>query len=588
MRFKIRGKREFILLTVIMFFMILVLSNYVMAQQDPWVVKFSNSGVNPIEPYTGIANDVVSIPIYIEEIGGLLSWHFVLSFDPNLVTFLGIDPAGYSGMYYTTLPLVDAIGQAYDPGAGEVGGVQVGGILNDLANPPPVSGEGLLCNAVFRIDGDTPGACQIRLWANTDPTNLIRIGGVPAVLYALNTIHVLIMENYAVIDPNAGILAIPLTISDCTDLDSFLLTVMYDTNILSLQDVVSGNVGNYTMEYSELPPGSINIGAFENGPCSGSGELLRMVFQVEALGVSFINISYPIDPLNPLGALSPISGSVSTESFIDRDGDSWTPEAGDCNDDDNTVYPGAAELCNGIDDDCDALTPDGDSEAWFGTACDGQDTDLCSEGQYQCIDGNQICSDNTDDTIEVCDGIDNDCDTDIDEGVMTTFYFDNDGDGFGDSNITVEACAPPQDYVALGDDCNDNDNRTYPDAPARKDGVDRDCSGILEVGEREPIVNPYFLNYLNLALPSYQGFILQPYSMTWLNAGNFYSHTVSYFSRYYSPFVLSFGVPWTNFGPYGAGFGFPATGIQKIFSGKLGLVYGTGFYYNGFANYWNW
>ena len=53
---------------------------------------------------------------------------------------------------------------------------------------------------------------------------------------------------------------------------------------------------------------------------------------------------------------------------------------------------------------------------------------------------------------EICDGIDNNCDEQIDEGATTTFYADSDGDGFGNPDIITQACAVPDGCVNNGSD----------------------------------------------------------------------------------------------------------------------------------------
>jgi len=63
---------------------------------------------------------------------------------------------------------------------------------------------------------------------------------------------------------------------------------------------------------------------------------------------------------------------------------------------------------------------------------------------------------------EVCDGVDNDCDIQIDEGVQTTFYQDLDADTYGNSSVTTDACVLPIGYTTTGADCNDTDARVNP------------------------------------------------------------------------------------------------------------------------------
>ncbi|HDH06012.1 MAG TPA: hypothetical protein ENH01_09945, partial [Nitrospirae bacterium] len=78
-----------------------------------------------------------------------------------------------------------------------------------------------------------------------------------------------------------------------------------------------------------------------------------------------------------------VTGYPFTDINVDGDGDGYTVAGGDCNDGDATVYPGAAEICDGKDNDCDVGTGDGVAETWIGASCDGPDTDLCAEGVYE-------------------------------------------------------------------------------------------------------------------------------------------------------------------------------------------------------------
>ncbi len=97
--------------------------------------------------------------------------------------------------------------------------------------------------------------------------------------------------------------------------------------------------------------------------------------------------------------------------------------------------------------------------------------------------------DDTDNTVypgapELCDGKDNNCDGATDEGVsFTTFYRDADGDGYGNSSITTQACSAPWGYVAAGNDCNDTDAGINPGViEICDDGVDNNCNGTTDEG----------------------------------------------------------------------------------------------------------
>jgi hypothetical protein len=72
--------------------------------------------------------------------------------------------------------------------------------------------------------------------------------------------------------------------------------------------------------------------------------------------------------------------------------------------------PNPPELCDGIDNDCNPGTPDGDADPAVGTPCDGSDGDLCVEGVRTCAGGGLLCDDATGSTQDLCNGLDDDCD----------------------------------------------------------------------------------------------------------------------------------------------------------------------------------
>lgn len=76
-----------------------------------------------------------------------------------------------------------------------------------------------------------------------------------------------------------------------------------------------------------------------------------------------------------------------------------------------------------------------------------------------CDDSNPLVSPNAE---EICDGIDNNCDDDIDEELGLTFYQDADGDGFGDDNLPVEACELYLGLSTIGGDCDNSDAMISP------------------------------------------------------------------------------------------------------------------------------
>ena len=124
------------------------------------------------------------------------------------------------------------------------------------------------------------------------------------------------------------------------------------------------------------------------------------------------------NPATPDGAAEPTIGDACDDDDADLCADgalACVDGAMVCAGEDGD-QPDEIEVCDGIDNDCNPATADGASDPALGTACDGLDADLCMEGVLECAGGALSCNDATGDTVETCDGRDEDCDGTIDEG----------------------------------------------------------------------------------------------------------------------------------------------------------------------------
>ena len=116
-----------------------------------------------------------------------------------------------------------------------------------------------------------------------------------------------------------------------------------------------------------------------------------------------------------------IDSGTPDDEVIDLDGDGFAADV-DCDDTSSTTYPGAPELCNLIDDNCN---------------------------------------------------------DEIDEGAGDIWYSDLDGDGYG-TTVVAQSCDPVSGAVNLGEDCDDANANIFPGNSAQVDGIDSNCNGVKD------------------------------------------------------------------------------------------------------------
>ncbi len=187
-------------------------------------------------------------------------------------------------------------------------------------------------------------------------------------------------------------------------------------------------------------------------------------------------------------------------SKLDED-DDGVSAAEDCDDQDASIYPGAEELCDSLDNNCDGAADEGLATAWYPDAdTDGYGDEGAMIEQCEPVDGAVSTGADCDDAdagvnpdaVEQCDSLDNDCDglTDDDDDEVSgavTWYIDGDGDGYGQADGSVTACDAPAGGVAEAGDCDDSAAQVYPGAEESDcaDPIDYNCDGSVGFSDND-------------------------------------------------------------------------------------------------------
>ena len=367
-------------------------------------VEFGQSG-KAIFYDLPIATDNCGIPT-LELIGGLASGE-VFPLGATTVTYRGTDAAGKTAICSFKVTIAES-----DDNENPV--------ISDCPIDIAVSTDPNNCNAVanWTSPSTTDNSGSVTLTSNFEPGSIFPVG-ITQVIYTATDV--------------AGNQSI------C----SFNVTVRDD----ELPTVITRN-RSFTIDQEEeiiLKASDIDNVSTDNCGIQSFG-LSKTLFTAADEGENIVMLTITdVNGNQGFGqAIVTIHINTIDPRDLDSDGDGFTPNQGDCDDSDDTVYPGAPEVCDGKDNDCDGLV-------------DGDDPDAVG---------------------------------------LTTYYLDQDGDGYGDSASTIESCNMPWGYVTDNSDCDDSDGLKNPGIsgscdqdPCSEDLVISSITGPLDPNPINTVIN---------------------------------------------------------------------------------------------------
>jgi PQQ-like domain/Putative metal-binding motif len=260
------------------------------------------------------------------------------------------------------------------------------------------------------------------------------------------------------------------------------------------EDADGDGVGSTLIEGCERPENASDVSGDCNdadpdiGPaaveiCDGIDQNCNMLIDEGAPGGISTWADTDTDGYGDPDALFVVCSGEIPSGYVQNDAD--------CDDSNDTIFLGAPELCDELDQDCDTVVDedigllifaDADGDGFGNANSTAFSCDLpagWSSNPFDCDDADSLAHFGA---TEACDGSDNDCDGTVDEDVTVRWWPDADGDSFGDDALAEDGCVPPAGVVFLGEDCNDADPLSSPIGTEVCDSGDNDCDGLTDEG----------------------------------------------------------------------------------------------------------
>jgi hypothetical protein len=346
--------------------------------------------------------------------------------------------------------------------------------------------------------------CPMNITVNTD-AGLCTASGV-----TLGTVTVTDKCNMSITPANNAPATYALGVNTVTwtadDGNGNTTTCLQTVTVVDNQPPATPTLSNVNAECSATPTAPTTT-----DHCAGTiTGTTTTVFPITAKGTTVVTWTFDDGNGNSTTANQNVI-IVDATWYKDGDGDTWfittvscnspgsgwskpsQSKIGDCNDANAAVNPGAAEVCDGVDNNCNGIADevcgfiisyrDADGDG-FGNPAHSSNRRGIPAGF---VTNNRDCNDADfafkPGATEICDGKDNDCDGLIDEGLpVTIWYRDSDKDGYGDKNNRRSSCLQPAGFVANSTDCNDKDKNINPGAPELCDGKDNNCNRLKDEG----------------------------------------------------------------------------------------------------------
>lgn len=364
------------------------------------LVSFPRINATTGRGLTGGTGTDVAVPINVDPADGVTALDLVFAYDAAILTPTGVYRTGATNDFSLTSSL------------GTPGTVSL-----SLSGAVPLAGKPDVAWVVFRVIGSPPQLSDLT-WISASLnggaiTATTRNGRVNVVTASVT----FSMSDTAKGAP-AALVKVPIDVSPLSSASSFDIVVRFNQFVVRALAVEQTPLSApLTLVANTGIAGQVNITLYGTTPISGSGELVRIQFEVTGP----IGAQTPLDIIRADIAEGTVSSLMDDGLFTvcgpnDVDGDTFTGCGGDCNDANPGIFPGAPDAaCNGIDNDCDGLVDEG-----FVSQTTNCGVGACARtGQTSCVGG--VLQDSCvagGPTVEVCNLVDDDCDGTTDNAAV--------------------------------------------------------------------------------------------------------------------------------------------------------------------------